>query len=45
MHGGTTVTELFLAQHLGGCAEPVGDNFKDSPIVLKARRDLILGLP
>src|SRR5205809_2203655 len=28
----TAVTELFLARHLGGRAEPVGNNFKDSTI-------------
>jgi dipeptidyl aminopeptidase/acylaminoacyl peptidase len=39
------VTELFLAKHLGGRAEPVGDDFKGSTIEFKAGRDLIPGLP
>jgi dipeptidyl aminopeptidase/acylaminoacyl peptidase len=41
----TAVTELFLARHLGGRAEPVGNDFKDSTIEFKAGRDLIPGLP
>ena len=36
------VTELFLARHLGGRAEPVGDDFKGSTIEFKAGRDLVL---
>jgi dipeptidyl aminopeptidase/acylaminoacyl peptidase len=39
------VTELFLARHLGGRAEPVGNDFKDSTIEFKAGRELIPGLP
>ena len=39
------VTELFLARHLGGRVEPVGDDFKGSTIEFKAGRDLIPGLP
>ena len=35
------VTELFLAKHLGGRAEPVGDDFKGSTIEFKAGRELI----
>jgi len=41
----TAVTELFLARHLGGRAEPVGDDFKGSTIEFKAGWDLIPGLP
>jgi dipeptidyl aminopeptidase/acylaminoacyl peptidase len=41
----TAVTELFLARHLGGRAEPVGDDFKGSTIEFKAGGDLIPGLP
>src|SRR5262245_32569065 len=38
------VLELFLAQHLGGRAEPVGDDFAGSSIELRAGRELISGL-
>src|SRR5262245_33308174 len=38
------VLELFLAQHLGGRAEPVGDDFAGSTIELKAGLELIPGL-
>jgi len=38
------VTELFLAKHLGGRAEPVGTDFKGSTIEFKAGRELIPGL-
>jgi dipeptidyl aminopeptidase/acylaminoacyl peptidase len=39
------VLELFLAEHLGGRAEPVGDDFSGSTIEFKAGRDLVAGLP
>jgi dipeptidyl aminopeptidase/acylaminoacyl peptidase len=38
------VVEAFLAAHLGGRCEPVGDDFKDSTIDFRAGRELILGL-
>jgi dipeptidyl aminopeptidase/acylaminoacyl peptidase len=38
------VLELFLAEHLGGAAEPVGDDFTGSTIEFRAGRDLIPGL-
>jgi hypothetical protein len=38
------VLELFLAKHLGGRAEPVGDDFTGSTIAFKAGRELISGL-
>jgi dipeptidyl aminopeptidase/acylaminoacyl peptidase len=38
------VVEMFLAKHLGGRAEPVGDDFAGSTIAFKAGRDLIPGL-
>jgi dipeptidyl aminopeptidase/acylaminoacyl peptidase len=38
------VLELFLAEHLGGRAEPVGDDFSGSTIEFKAGRELIAGL-
>ena len=38
------VVEAFLATHLGGRCEPVGDDFKDSTIEFKAGRELIPGL-
>ncbi len=38
------VAELFLAQHLGGGAEPVGDAFAGSSIRVEAGRDLVRGL-
>src|SRR5215468_1551894 len=38
------VLEMFLAKHLGGRAEPVGDDFAGSTIAFKAGRDLIPGL-
>ena len=38
------VLELFLAEHLGGSAEPVGDDFTGSTIEFKAGRELISGL-
>jgi dipeptidyl aminopeptidase/acylaminoacyl peptidase len=38
------VVEAFLAAHLGGRCEPIGDDFKDSTIEFKAGRELILGL-
>jgi dipeptidyl aminopeptidase/acylaminoacyl peptidase len=40
----TAVVEAFLARHLGGRAEPVGDDFKGSSIEFKAGRELIPGL-
>ena len=38
------VAEAFLAQHLGGRAEPVGDAFSGSTIEFQAGRELIPGL-
>ncbi|KXF77782.1 peptidase S9 [Paramesorhizobium deserti] len=38
------VVEAFLAAHLGGRCEPVGDDFADSSIEFKAGRELITGL-
>ena len=39
------VAEAFLAQNLGGRAEPVGDALAGSSIEFRAGRDLIKGLP
>jgi len=38
------VAEMFLARHLGGRFEPVGDDFAGSSIEFKAGRDLVPGL-
>ena len=38
------VAEAFLAQHLGGRMEPVGDAFSGSTIKIEVGRDLIAGL-
>jgi dipeptidyl aminopeptidase/acylaminoacyl peptidase len=38
------VTEAFLAVHLGGRCEPVGDDFESSTIQFKVGRELIPGL-
>jgi dipeptidyl aminopeptidase/acylaminoacyl peptidase len=38
------VVELFLATHLGGRHEPVGEDFRGSTIEFKAGRELIAGL-
>ncbi len=40
----TAVAEAFLAKHLGGRLEPVGDDFKGSSIEFRAGRELIPGL-
>jgi dipeptidyl aminopeptidase/acylaminoacyl peptidase len=40
----TAVVEAFLAKHIGGRVEPVGDDFKGSSIEFKAGRDLIPGM-
>jgi dipeptidyl aminopeptidase/acylaminoacyl peptidase len=40
----TAVAEMFLARHLGGRFEPIGDDFASSTIEFKAGRDLIPGL-
>jgi dipeptidyl aminopeptidase/acylaminoacyl peptidase len=40
----TAVMEAFLAQHLGGAAEPVGDAFAGSTISFVAGRELIPGM-
>ena len=40
----TAVVEAFLATHLGGRCEPVGDDFADSTIEFRAGRDLIPSL-
>ena len=38
------VAEAFLAAHLGGRSEPVGNDFANSTIEFKAGRELIPGL-
>jgi hypothetical protein len=38
------VAETFLAQHLGGHAEPIGDAFSGSTLKFEAGRDLISGI-
>ena len=40
----TAVTEAFLAAHLGGRCEPVGNDFENSTIEFKVGRELIPGL-
>jgi dipeptidyl aminopeptidase/acylaminoacyl peptidase len=40
----TAVAESFLAAHLGGDCEPVGDDFANSTIEFRAGRELIPGL-
>lgn len=40
----TAVVEAFLAAHLGGRFEPVGDDFAGSTIEFRAGRELIPGL-
>jgi len=40
----TAVVEAFLAQHLGGRFEPVGDDFAGSSIEFRTGRDLIPGM-
>ena len=40
----TAVVEAFLAQHLGGRFEPVGDDFAASSIEFRAGRELIPGM-
>ena len=40
----SAVVETFLAQHLGGRAEPVGGDFADSTIEFRAGRDLVKSL-
>ena len=40
----TAVAEMFLAKHLGGRFEPVGEDFVGSSIEFRAGRDLIPGL-
>ncbi len=37
------VAEMFLAQHLGGRAEPVGEAFAGSTIEFQAGRELVMG--
>ena len=39
------VAEAFLAKHLGGRCEPVGEDFENSTIEFKAGRELIPGIP
>jgi dipeptidyl aminopeptidase/acylaminoacyl peptidase len=39
------VAEAFLAKHLGGRAQPVGDDFTGSSIQIPTGRDLVPGLP
>jgi len=39
------VAEAFLAKHLGGWAQPVGDDFTGSSIQIPIGRDLVPGLP
>ncbi|CAN5441222.1 S9 family peptidase [soil metagenome] len=38
------VTEAFLAEHLGGRFEPIGDDFKNSSITIKTGADQVPGL-
>ena len=40
----TAVAEAFLAAHLGGHCEPVGNDLKNSTIEFKVGRELIPGL-
>jgi dipeptidyl aminopeptidase/acylaminoacyl peptidase len=40
----TAVVEAFLAKHLGGRCEPVGDDFAGSSIEFRAGRELIPGM-
>jgi dipeptidyl aminopeptidase/acylaminoacyl peptidase len=40
----TAVVEAFLARHLGGRVEPVGDDFRGSSIEFKTGRNLIPGV-
>jgi len=40
----TAVAEAFLAAHLGGHGEPVGNDFQNSTIEFRAGRELIPGL-
>ncbi len=39
------VTEAFLAKHLGGQVQPVGDDFAGSTIAIPTGRELVPGLP
>lgn len=39
------VAEAFLAKHLGGRAEPVGDDFENSSIEVRVGREELPGLP
>jgi len=41
----SAVMEAFLARHLGGSAEPVGDAFNGSTIKFETGHELIPGLP
>jgi len=43
-HSFTAVVEAFLAQHLGGSCEPVGEDFAGSSIEFRAGRNLIPSL-
>ena len=38
------IVEQFLAKHLGGRAEPIGDAFSGSSLKIEAGRQLIPGL-
>jgi hypothetical protein len=40
----TAVVEAFLAQHIGGRFEPVGDDFAGSSIAFRTGRELLPGL-
>ena len=40
----SAVVEAFLAQHIGGRAEPVGEDFAGSTIEFRAGRDLVKGI-
>jgi dipeptidyl aminopeptidase/acylaminoacyl peptidase len=40
----SAVVEAFLAQHLGGRVEPVGEDFAGSTVEFRAGRDLVKGL-
>ena len=38
------IVEQFLAKHLGGRAEPIGDAFAGSSLKIETGRDLVPGL-
>jgi len=40
----TAVTEAFLAKHLGGRYQPIGDDFSGSTLEVETGGDLVPGL-